>query len=373
MLVSAEARSPRAYSRCMSDELVFSIDRSEAQAAEPITLEQAGLHERPHLQEWVLANPDIIAPAAHTPGEVKVISTEYDRWCARRGSDPRDRLDVLGLDRSGRLVLAELKRDMAPDSVTAQSLTYAALVSRFSPDVVVDEYIRTAEKRTKQTIDREQAVELLQGHCQNQMTADTLSRPRIVLIAGDFPPTVKQTVVWLTEMGLSISLIRVQAYRVNTGQIVITASQTYPLPDLEDFTVRPRRQSDTASVTGDPLPEIAWSAEDLARLSLKLTDAVRVLMDMCAGSPNELIAYADFVAATGLTSGQVNGALGGLTRQVKRDFARRNWPLEYLATSGGMVYRLDAPHAAAWVSARTQTGSVHEPSASAPEGFDPDS
>ncbi|WP_328949275.1 hypothetical protein OG778_14505 [Streptomyces sp. NBC_00184] len=43
----------------------------------------------------------------------------------------RDRLDVLGLDATGRLVVVELKRGTADRDVHLQAITYAALVSRF--------------------------------------------------------------------------------------------------------------------------------------------------------------------------------------------------------------------------------------------------
>ena len=38
------------------DEVVFSVSGSTAVPAEPITLAQAGLKERDHLQEWVLSS-----------------------------------------------------------------------------------------------------------------------------------------------------------------------------------------------------------------------------------------------------------------------------------------------------------------------------
>ena len=69
-----------------------------------------------------------------------------------------------------------------------------------------------------------------------------LRQPRIVLIASAFPPTVTATVVWLSEMGLDLSLVRVQAYRTRR-EVVLTASQIYPTPDVEDFTVAPVRAS----------------------------------------------------------------------------------------------------------------------------------
>jgi hypothetical protein len=40
-----------------------------------------------------------------------------------------DRLDILGFHISGELVVAELKRDRAPDTVEMQAIKYAAMVS----------------------------------------------------------------------------------------------------------------------------------------------------------------------------------------------------------------------------------------------------
>src|SRR3954464_8380982 len=116
----------------MSDELVFSVEGNQAVAAKPITLEAAGLKEREHLQEWVLQNPEILGPG------VMIVTFEFDRWVTASGQRTYERLDVLGLDQSGRLVVAELKRDLAPDSVTMQALNYAAMVSRFSLDTLAD-------------------------------------------------------------------------------------------------------------------------------------------------------------------------------------------------------------------------------------------
>jgi RecB family endonuclease NucS len=42
-------------------------------------------------------------------------------------------LDVLGLDRDGRLVVVELKRDQAPDTVDMQALKYGSLVKQRFP------------------------------------------------------------------------------------------------------------------------------------------------------------------------------------------------------------------------------------------------
>jgi hypothetical protein len=101
----------------MSGEMVFTVSGSAATVAQPISLADAGLTERGHLQEWVLVHPEMLGP------DVKVVAFEFGRWTATSGALARDRLDVLGLDRDGRLVVVELKRDQAPDTVDMQALT----------------------------------------------------------------------------------------------------------------------------------------------------------------------------------------------------------------------------------------------------------
>jgi alkylated DNA nucleotide flippase Atl1/uncharacterized protein YciI len=71
---------------------------------------------------------------------------------------------------------------------------------------------------------------------------EQLRRPRIVLVAGSFPPVVTATVVWLSEMGVDVALQRVQAYRVFDDKTVVTVSQLFPVADVEEFTVSPQRQ-----------------------------------------------------------------------------------------------------------------------------------
>jgi RecB family endonuclease NucS len=112
----------------MPDELVFSVDRAVASRAQSITLAEAGLTERADLQEWVIANPEILG------SNVRVITFEFDRWRNASGEPERDRLDVLGLDPDGHLVVAELKCDRAPDTVEMHAIKYAAMASRFTPD-----------------------------------------------------------------------------------------------------------------------------------------------------------------------------------------------------------------------------------------------
>jgi alkylated DNA nucleotide flippase Atl1 len=215
-------------------ERVFTVTGSAATPAQPITLAEAGLRERSDLQEWVLAHPEILGE------DVLVVAFEFDRWQAFGGARERDRLDVLGLGADGRLVVAELKRDRAPDTVEMQAIKYAAMASRFTEDTLVEQHARFLS-RAGAMVDQDTARQQLIEHA-GDLDPEQLRRPRIVLVAGSFPPVVTATAVWLSEMGVDVALQRVQAYRVFEDKTVVTVSQLFPVADVEEFTVSPQRQ-----------------------------------------------------------------------------------------------------------------------------------
>lgn len=214
------------------DEQLFRVNGSHATAAIAVSLEQAGLRERSDLQEWVIAHPEMIGP------DVRIITFEFARWSTADGGRNADRLDVLGLDPDGTLVVVELKRDSAPDTVEMQALKYAAMASRFTMDTLAETHARHLATEDS-PVSTDQALEVLTSHAPD-LANETLRTPRIVLMARDFPPSVTASCVWLTEMGLDITLITFQAYQ-SDDQTLVTVSQLFPVPDIEDFTITPRQ------------------------------------------------------------------------------------------------------------------------------------
>jgi hypothetical protein len=214
----------------MSGELVFTVSDGSASLAVPVTLAEAGLREREHLQEWVLAHPRILGD------DLCIVSFEFDRWLAGSGEPTYDRLDVLALDRSGRLIVAELKRDRTPGTVSMQALNYAAMVSRFSLDTLADVY---ATYRGSEQLSSEQALAKLREWAP-ELSDETLGPPGIILVAAEFSPQVTNTSLFLYERGIDIRLIRVQLYRTGSGELVLTTSQLLPVPTAETFMIRPR-------------------------------------------------------------------------------------------------------------------------------------
>ena len=218
----------------MLEEHLFTVRGHVANSARPITLAEAGLREREHLQEWVLANPQLLGD------DVRIVTFEFDRWLAVSGVDPRDRFDVLGLDPAGSLVVAELKRDRAASTVEMQALKYAAMVSRFTTETLAMAHAAHLTRLAGEPVSVEAALAAMEEHAGGELDPAVLRRPRIVLVAGEFPQTTTATCVWMWEMGIDVSIIRYRAYSTENG-VVLTTSKLWPIPEVEDFTIAPRQ------------------------------------------------------------------------------------------------------------------------------------
>jgi hypothetical protein len=216
------------------DEQLYRVETSVAHATRPVSLAEAGFKERRDLQEWVIAHPEMISPT------VRIITFEFARWAASDGTANHDRLDVLGLEPDGTLVVVELKRDHAPDTVDMQAIKYAAMASRFTLEYLAEAHANYLSSPDNE-VTEDEALEALTTFAPDLASSeDSLRQPRVVLMARDYPPSVTATAVWLTEMGLDITLITFQAYQ-SADQTLVTVSQLFPVPDIEDFTISPRQ------------------------------------------------------------------------------------------------------------------------------------
>ena len=216
----------------MANETVFTVTGTTAKVAHPVGLAEAGLGERNQLQEWVVSDPRILG------ADMKVVSFEFGRGPGLADTLERDRLDVLALDRQGRLVVVELARDKAADTVEMQALKYTALASRFTRAELNRVHAGHLSHRRGGQVDADAAAAELDEWA--TITAESLRLPRIVLMASGFPKTVTATVVFLhQQLALDVRLMTFQAYRTDTGEVLITVSQHYPPSAVEEFDLPP--------------------------------------------------------------------------------------------------------------------------------------
>lgn len=329
----------------MTGELVYRVNGTSAVTMVTSTLEAAGLKERQHLQEWVVANPEILGEG------VLVVTSEFDHWFSKEGRDP-DRLDVLGLGQDGRLVVAELKRDLTPDLVTMQAINYASRASRFTPDMLADAFLSFHQGRPDAVGTSDDALSRLLAHSPS-LSADTLRNPRIVIVAGEFTPKVTSAAVWLSERGIDISLTRVQAYSMDEGHVV-TVSRVWPVPQAEDFVVSPSRVATAAAVPSSP--EVEWTREDLTTLSRSgVSETILTTMDECSRRPEEYVGGDEIQAITGRAAPKHRGDFGGFSITLKHRFGRSNAPYSVSYAAGDtyqQYYSVSSEIAAIWIELR---------------------
>ena len=212
---------------------LFVIQGNAASVAEPVLLSDAGIRERQDLQEWVIAHPEVLGD------DVLIVTAEFDRWQSDSGGIAKERLDILGLDPSGRLVVVELKRDSDP-RIHIQAITYAALVSGFTEDTLAGVHADFLNRRGSSTSHAE-ALTRLRDHVEGDIDADVLSVPRIVLLAGTHPPQVITSADWLARQGLDIELREIEAFRFH-DTVSLTFDQIYPVPGVESVLLSPARK-----------------------------------------------------------------------------------------------------------------------------------
>lgn len=76
---------------------MYRIDRDNNQITKlkSVSFSEMGFRERNHLQEWLAKTPEALGE------ELLIIQKEFDGF-----DDTRERLDLLALDREGRLVVS---------------------------------------------------------------------------------------------------------------------------------------------------------------------------------------------------------------------------------------------------------------------------
>ena len=206
---------------------MFIIDRAD-NSARPIARETfSGLafREREHLQEWIAKDPEILGEP------LLIIAKEFSGW-----AETNERLDLLALDKQGRLVVIENKLDDSGKDVTWQAQKYAAYCSTLTRTDIVNLYRKqlsgdagTAEDRIADFLEDVEDIETSEINEGNTQ--------RIILVAARFRREVTATCLWLIDHGVDIQCKRVTPFS-HGEQIFLNVEQIIPPPEANDFMVR---------------------------------------------------------------------------------------------------------------------------------------
>lgn len=211
---------------------VFRLTKTSIEALPKTSLVALGVKERADLQRLLKANIEAVAP------DVLVIAEEFAEW-----EDSKRRIDLLGIDRDGNLVVLELKRDDDGSHMELQALRYAAMISSMT-------FARAAEVfqafLDRHGIAKDAEAELLRHLGWAEPREEDFARDvRIVLVAPGFSKELTTTVLWLNERDLDITCVRLQSYALGP-EVVLDVQPIIPLPETAPYVIQLKQKGQAA-------------------------------------------------------------------------------------------------------------------------------
>ena len=216
------------------------------------------MRERTDLQPRLRDKPEAIEP------DLFIVAEEY--------SNSDCRIDLLGLDKEGNIVVIELKRD-EDKFMDLQAIRYAALVSTMTFNDIVKAHSEFLAKREQEKAEEEKEkaeeakspeelteeshkklLEFLSSDDDVEIESDDdveiSSTPRIILVASDFPKELTTAVLWLNDQGLDIKCVQAIPYKL-VEQLLIDISQIIPLKEAADYQVKKAEKAEKAREVRD--------------------------------------------------------------------------------------------------------------------------
>lgn len=189
-----------------------------------------GIREREDLQRLLVQQIEVLAP------DTLIITEEFGDW-----EDSRRRIDLLGIDKDGNLVVIELKRTEDGGHMELQAIRYAAMISTLTFEKVIEIYGRFLEKQGRDD-DPENAI-LSFLDWEEPQEEEFAQDVRIILASKEFSRELTTAVIWLNQRGLDIRCIRMKPYR-DGSRVLLDVQTVIPLPESEDYQIQIREKQE---------------------------------------------------------------------------------------------------------------------------------
>ena len=163
--------------------------------------------------------------------ELLIIQKEFDGF-----ADTRERLDLLALDKDGKLVIIENKLDDTGRDVVWQTIKYAAYCSNLNKADIVEIYQRYLDRWRSGESAETNICEFLDRETLEEVVLNPGNDQRVVFIAGNFRKEVTATVLWLLGNGIRAQCHRVVPYCFGED-ILLDLQQIIPTPEAADFMI----------------------------------------------------------------------------------------------------------------------------------------
>ena len=212
---------------------LFKLNSDHLEPLERTYFHVEGVKERNDLQRVLRDKPEAIEPG------LSIVAEEYGNW-----EESRRRIDLLGLDGDGNLVVIELKRN-EDTFMDLQAIRYAALVSPLRFNDLVEAHQDYMSSRKIDGDSRSRLLSILSEEPDDEFEVG--SKPRIILVAAQFSTELTTAVIWLVDQGLDIKCVQVSPYKLG-DELLVDFQQVIPLPQASDYQVKIRGKAEAARV-----------------------------------------------------------------------------------------------------------------------------
>lgn len=148
------------------------------------------------------------------------------------------KIDLLGLDKDGNLVVIELKRDLTPRETLAQILEYASFVKNLSYEDLESIFRNYMGTEDIQLLDQHR--EYFQS--QNDETVSFNKDQKLIIVGERISREIRQTASFLREKGIQIFCVEFKIFKVSLSNTL--SEQSTSAPELSNSTHLPSSKGD---------------------------------------------------------------------------------------------------------------------------------
>jgi hypothetical protein len=163
-------------------------------------------HREEDLESLLETNPDVILEE-----ELMIIGRQIV-------TNLNTSLDLLGLDRTGNVVVLELKRDKTPRDTIAQALEYASYIEQLNYNQLEEIYQKYTDS---------QGLSLSEQHrtffgLEDGETVNYNKEQHITVIGSDITREIKQQATYLNRKGIPTTCVEFKYFETESGEILLS-------------------------------------------------------------------------------------------------------------------------------------------------------
>ena len=179
---------------------LFKVKGKKAEVVEETTFADAEIKEE-QLEEWIALNPNILGePLLFIGRQVEI-------------AEIGDRIDLLGLDTAGNVVVVEVKRADIRAPVDIQGIRYASYVAGWSQEQLSDLAAGYVGEDADDFDLEAKFSEFTEQHGGDEEVKLNEGQ-RIIIVGHHVQDRLGSVALWLREQGVDIKLVEIHPFRV---------------------------------------------------------------------------------------------------------------------------------------------------------------